>query len=81
MDAEQASHVPQRLQLLEQAAAEQLDARRNSEHAFVETLNRIARLDQALQKGGRLGTVIGHVFSGGRTSGTEERKHGPIGAS
>ena len=80
MDAEQASQVPQRLQLLEQAAKEQLDARRNSEHAFVEALNRIARLDQALQQGGRHGTVTGHVFSGGRTSGTE-RKHGPIGAS
>ena len=37
------------LATLEQAAAEQLDARRNSEHAFVEALNRIARLDQALQ--------------------------------
>ena len=37
----------QRLQLLEQAATEQLNARRNAEHALVEAQTRIAQLDQA----------------------------------
>ena len=45
--------VPQRLQLLEQAATEQRNARRGAEHALVEARNRIAQLDLALQQGGR----------------------------
>ena len=49
MDAEQASQMLQRLQLLEQAATEQLNARRNAEHALVEAQTRITQLDQALQ--------------------------------
>ena len=58
MDADQASQV---LQLLEQAATEQLNARRGAEHVLVEAQNRIAQLDQALQHGGRLGATTGQV--------------------
>ena len=61
MDAEQASQVLQRLQVLEQAATEQLNARRGAERALVEAQTRITQLDQALQQGGRLGTAAGQV--------------------
>ena len=61
MDAEQASQVLQRLQVLEQATTEQLNARRGSERALVEAQNRIAQLDQALQQGDRPGTAAGQV--------------------
>ena len=60
-DAEQASQVLQRLQVLEQAATEQLNARRGAERALVEAQTRITQLDQALQQGGRLGTAAGQV--------------------
>ena len=53
--------VLQRLQLLEQAATEQLNARRGTEHSLFEAQNRIAQLDQALQQGGRLATSAGQV--------------------
>ena len=36
MDADRASQVLQRLQVLEQAATAQMNARRGAEHAFVE---------------------------------------------
>ena len=85
MDAVEASQVLQRLQLLEQAATEQLNARRNAEHALVETQTMIVQLDPALQQSGRPGPAAGQwwilVFSGGGTNGTAARKHGPIGAS
>ena len=61
MDAEQASQVLQRLQVLEQAATEQLTARRGAERALVEAQTRIAQLDRALQQGGRPGTAAGQV--------------------
>ena len=57
MDAEQASQVLQRLQVLEQAATEQLNARRGAERASVEAQTRITQLDQAFQQGGRPGTA------------------------
>ena len=73
------------LQLLEQAATEQLNARRGAEHALVEAQTRSTQLDQALQQGGRHAQRPDKwwilLFSGGQTNGTEERKHGPIGAS
>ena len=50
--------VLQRLQLLEQAATEQLNARRGAEQELVEAQKRIAQLDQALQQGGRLATSV-----------------------
>ena len=53
--------VLQRLQLMAQAATEQLNARRSAEHALVEAENRIAHLDQALQQGARPATSIGQV--------------------
>ena len=43
MDAEQASQVLQRLQVLEQTATEQLIARRGDERALVEVQTRIAQ--------------------------------------
>ena len=52
MDAEQASQVLQRLHVLEQAATEQLNARRGAERALVEAQTRIKQLDPALQQGG-----------------------------
>ena len=61
MDAEQTSQVLPRLQLLEQAATEQLNARRNAKHALVEAQTRITQLDQALQQGGRPDTAAGQV--------------------
>ena len=61
MDADQSSEVLERLQLLEQAATEQLNARRGAEHALVEAQNRIAQLDHALQQGGRPATSAGQV--------------------
>ena len=48
MDAEQASQLLQRLKLIEQAATEQLNARRHAEHALVEARTKITQLDQAL---------------------------------
>ena len=60
MDAEQASQVLQ-LQVLEQPATEQLNARRGAERAMVEAQTRITQLDQALQQGGRPGTAAGQV--------------------
>ena len=71
MAADQASQVIQRFQLMEQAATEQLNARRTAELALVEAQTRITQQDKWL--------IL--VFSGGQTNGTEERKHGPIGAS
>ena len=47
------------LRVLEQAATEQLNARRGAERALVEAKNRIALLDQALQQGGRPRTAAG----------------------
>ena len=61
LHAERASQVFQRLQLLEQAATEQLNARRNAEHALVEAQTRITQLDQALQQGGRPAAAAGQV--------------------
>ena len=61
MDADQASHVLQRLQLLEQAAMDKLNVWRRAEHALVEAQNRIAQLDRALPQGGRPATSVGHV--------------------
>ena len=61
MDAEQASQVLQRLQVLEQAATEQLNARRGAKRALVEAQTRITQLDQALQQGGRPGTAAEQV--------------------
>ena len=61
MNAERASQVLQRLQVLEQAATVQLNARRGAERALVEAQNRIAQLDQALQQGGGPGTAAGQV--------------------
>ena len=46
MDADQAAQALQRLQFLEQAATEQLNARRGAEHALAEAQNRIAQLDR-----------------------------------
>ena len=46
-------------QLLEHASTEQLNARRNAEHALVEAQTSITQLDQALQQGGRPGTAAG----------------------
>ena len=60
MDADQASQVFQRLQLLEQAA-EQLNVRRNAEHSLVEAQTRITQLNQALQQGGQLGAAVVQV--------------------
>ena len=48
MDAEQTSQVLQRLQLLEQAATEQLIARRNAEHSLVEAQTSVGAIDQEL---------------------------------
>ena len=50
--------VPRRLQLLEQAATEQLNSLRGAEHELVEAQKRIAQLDQALQQGGRLAMSV-----------------------
>ena len=61
MDAEQTSQVLQRLQVLEQAATEQLNAQRGAERALVEAKTRITQLEQALQQGGRPGTAAGQV--------------------
>ena len=61
MDTEQASQVLQRLQVLEQAATQQLNARRGAERSLVEAQTRITQLDQALQQGGRPGTAAGQV--------------------
>ena len=65
MDTEQASQVLQRLEVLEQAATEQLNACRGAERALVEAQTRITQLDQALQQGGRLGTAAGQVVDTG----------------
>ena len=46
---------------LEQAASEQLNARRGADRALVEAQNRVAQLDQALQQGERSGTAAGQV--------------------
>ena len=46
------------MQVLEQAATEQLSARRGAERALVEAQTRITQLDQALQQGGRLGGQV-----------------------
>ena len=46
---------------LEQAATEQLNARRGADRALVEAQTRITQLDQALQQGGRPGTAAGQV--------------------
>ena len=73
MDAEQTSQVLQRLQVLELAATEQLNARRGAERALVEALNRI--LAQQLERWWIL------VYSGGRTRVTAARRHGPTGVS
>ena len=72
MDAEEASQVLQRLQVLEHAATEQLNARRGAERALVEAQTRVTQLDQVLQQGGRPGTAAGQ-----ETSGTAARRHGP----
>ena len=74
MDADEVAQVLRRLQLLEQAATEQLNARRGAEHAMVEA-SRAEDLQRQLARWWSL------VFSGGQTSWTQERKHGPIGAS
>ena len=42
--------IKHRLQLLEQAATEQLNVRRGAEHALVEAQNSIAQVDHALQR-------------------------------
>ena len=51
----------QRLQVLEQAATEQLNARPNAERWLVEVQTRITQLVQALQQGGRPGEAAGQV--------------------
>ena len=56
-----ASQVLQRLQFLEQAAAEQLSAGRGAERALVEAQTRITQLDQAFQQGRRPGIAAGQV--------------------
>ena len=61
MDAEQALQVLQGLQVLEQAATEQLNARRGAERALVEAQTKTTQLDKALQQGGRPGTAAGQV--------------------
>ena len=61
MDADQAAQVLQRLQLLEQARSEQLNARRSAAHAVVEAQNRTPQLDQALQQGARPAVSVGQV--------------------
>ena len=61
MHADQPAHVPQRLQRSEQAATEQLHARRGAEHALVEAQNRIAQLGQALHRGARPTVSVGQV--------------------
>ena len=59
---EQASQVLQRLQLLEQAATEQLNGRGEAPRTtLVEAQNRIALLHRALQHGGRPATSTGQV--------------------
>ena len=80
MDANQAAQVLQRLHLLEMAATQQLNARRGAEHALVETQNRNAQLDQALQQGARARWWILEV-SGDQTRRTAARKRGQIGVS
>ena len=65
MDADRASQVIQRLQLLKQAATQQLNAWRGAEHELVEAQNRITPLYQALQQGGRPTTSVDRVL--GRT--------------
>ena len=47
--------------ILEQAAAEQLNARRGAEHAFVQAQNKIAQMDQALQQGERPMVSVGQL--------------------
>ena len=59
-----------KLATLEQAATEQLNARRGAEHALVEAQSRIAQLDQALQQGARPSTAVGQVL-GTRVLGRE----------
>ena len=53
MDAEQAAHVLQRLQQLEQAVTEQVVARRQAEQALAEAQGRITQLSQTAQQGTR----------------------------
>ena len=53
MDAEQAAHVIQRLQQLEQAATELVLARGHEERALAEAQGRIAQLTQTFQQGTR----------------------------
>ena len=82
--AEQASQVLRRLQPLEQAATEQLNARRNAEHSLVEVQTRITHLDQALQQGGRPETAAGQVVDTrvlGRLEGLRRESNGQIGGS
>ena len=52
----------QSLQLLEQAATEQLTARRRAEHALVDAHSRIEQLDQALQQGARSTASVDQVL-------------------
>ena len=58
MHAEQANHVLQRLQHLEQAATEQGVARRQAEQARAEAQGRIAQLTQTVQQGARATGVV-----------------------
>ena len=64
MDADQASQVLQRLQLLEQAATEQLNARRGAEHALVEAQNRTMRSSKVADLQRQLAKWWILVFSG-----------------
>ena len=58
MDAEQANHVLQWLQQLEQTATEQVVARRQADQALAEAQGRIAQLTQTVQQGGRATGVV-----------------------
>ena len=86
MDAEQASKVLRRLQLLEQAATEQLDARRHAEHALVGAQTRIAQLNQGLQQRARPTVSVDQVLDT-RALGRPDKWDGgenswsPVGAS
>ena len=68
MDAEQAAHVLQRLQQLEQAVTEQVVARRQAEQALAEAQGRITQLSQTAQQGTRAtGQVIDTRVLGSRS--------------
>ena len=59
MDAEQTSQVLQRLQVLEQAATEQLNARRGAERALVEAQTKTTQLDRVDDLVQQLDKVVG----------------------